>query len=330
MSELTARRGVAETQLAVNKIRWFFREQPISDQGVDAIVEDVHPEPSEVGTGRLLALQIKGGPSWFRRPSAEGWWFRFDAGHASRWLNLPIPVAVVLVDDEAGVCYWQEISPSTIIKAGKGFKVEVPKAQTVPDASQAWRDLASKAVAEAELLYENSIAHLPPPVGNGLKGLRPAHPADAALIAYHLAEGRNNAGGSVSALLAAEPTWLKRCAPRSWVIIGDYASAHDLNLYAAECYERACLASDEAEPDRGRWFSAAATQLVYSDRTRAAALVDEASSCGASPAVVAVLRAAIDHPEGDASAIPVPDFLDLEGETVRKSAFVQSFLAIQA
>lgn len=55
---------VLETQL-----RWLFREQPTEDYGIDAHTEVVDGE--EV-TGRLLALQIKSGSSWFNEPAPGG------------------------------------------------------------------------------------------------------------------------------------------------------------------------------------------------------------------------------------------------------------------
>ncbi|BBJ39969.1 hypothetical protein SSPO_026870 [Streptomyces antimycoticus] len=43
--------------------------------------------------GRLLALQIKSGMSWFREAAPEGWWFRPDGEHVAYWLNHSLPVA---------------------------------------------------------------------------------------------------------------------------------------------------------------------------------------------------------------------------------------------
>ena len=69
-----AQEGVAQTQLVVVKtLGWIFREQPTEDFGIDAHVEIVD---EEVVTGRLLALQIKSGPSFFEEAADGGWWFR--------------------------------------------------------------------------------------------------------------------------------------------------------------------------------------------------------------------------------------------------------------
>ena len=41
---------------------YIFREQPISDYGIDAQIELID---EETVTGKLVALQIKSGASWF-------------------------------------------------------------------------------------------------------------------------------------------------------------------------------------------------------------------------------------------------------------------------
>src|SRR4051812_28662970 len=95
MSEFTNRRGVSIVESASLELEWLFRPQDVSDQGIDAHVEKA---PNEVGTGRLLALQIKSGPTYFRRSTADGWVFEFNAKKAKLWLGHALPVLVVLVD----------------------------------------------------------------------------------------------------------------------------------------------------------------------------------------------------------------------------------------
>jgi hypothetical protein len=84
-SAKVASAAVTHTKLAFeDKLGWLFREQPTEDYGIDAHAEVVD---SEDVRGRLLALQIKGGESWFREPTPEGWWFRPDAEHVQYWTN---------------------------------------------------------------------------------------------------------------------------------------------------------------------------------------------------------------------------------------------------
>lgn len=119
-SDQTGRMGVAIAELAVLRLGWIFREQPIDDQGIDAHFEDADYRELATGsverrgTGRLIAAQIKGGSSWFDEPTARGWWFRFSEKHARLWLNHSLPVIVILTDTDQQIVYWEEISERTV------------------------------------------------------------------------------------------------------------------------------------------------------------------------------------------------------------------------
>jgi hypothetical protein len=90
----TASVGVTRTQLAVEEeLGWLFREQPTEDYGIDAHVEVVDGRDVR---GRLLALQIKSGESWFQDLASGGWWFRPDDDHVQYWLRHSLPVVVIL------------------------------------------------------------------------------------------------------------------------------------------------------------------------------------------------------------------------------------------
>ena len=105
---------------------WLFREQPFEDYGIDAHIEVVD---DETVLGRLVALQIKTGRSYFGSSADEGgWWFRDKAAHFEYWLDFSIPVVVVLVDLDGGLCYWQLVTESTVEKSDGGqWKLRVPE-----------------------------------------------------------------------------------------------------------------------------------------------------------------------------------------------------------
>lgn len=116
-------------EAVIDELKWLFREQPIEDYGIDAHVELVTGE--EV-TGALLGLQIKGGESYFREPSPNGWWFRPDSDDVHYWLNHSLPVMVVLVDTDTRRCYWQVVRREALIRTSRGgWKMEVPKAHVL-------------------------------------------------------------------------------------------------------------------------------------------------------------------------------------------------------
>ncbi|MFE7132442.1 DUF4365 domain-containing protein [Streptomyces sp. NPDC057638] len=120
--------GVSRTHIAIQEeLGWLFREQPTEDYGIDAHAEVVDGEQVR---GRLLALQIKSGPSWFREHGPGGWWFRPDAEHVSYWTHHSLPVVVVLYHPEEERCYWQLIHRETLIRtSGGGWKLLVPDTQ---------------------------------------------------------------------------------------------------------------------------------------------------------------------------------------------------------
>lgn len=84
-SAASASRGVTRTRLAVEEqLGWLFREQSTEDFGIDAHMEVVD---GEIVTGKLLALQIKSGESFFQERGPGGWWFRPTDNHVRHWTN---------------------------------------------------------------------------------------------------------------------------------------------------------------------------------------------------------------------------------------------------
>ncbi|MER7520741.1 DUF4365 domain-containing protein [Streptomyces sp. NPDC126499] len=128
--------GVTQTRLAVeDELGWLFREQPAEDFGIDAHAEVVDGERVR---GRLLALQIKSGLSWFRERGEGGWWFRPDAAHVEYWTNHSLPVVVVLYHPESKRCYWQLVNRETLVETSSGsWKLLVPEAHVLDGTARA-------------------------------------------------------------------------------------------------------------------------------------------------------------------------------------------------
>ncbi|MFD3430967.1 DUF4365 domain-containing protein [Nocardia fluminea] len=113
--------------LVIRELRWKYREQKGSDYGIDAQMEicDVRPD------GRLFAVQVKAGRSWFTEQitTPPGWIFRPRARHVKYWLSHALPVLVVLYDVDHERAYWQHIAPENVARtAGGGYKVLIPQA----------------------------------------------------------------------------------------------------------------------------------------------------------------------------------------------------------
>ena len=123
---LVDRQGVALTELAFTRdMGWIFREQPISDVGVDAVVEVVS---DGVATGDLLALQLKSGDSFFNETTDEGFVYRGDSDHLEYWKRYAAPVVLVLCRPSCDRCWWQVIDSTSIAVTGTGWKIIVPTA----------------------------------------------------------------------------------------------------------------------------------------------------------------------------------------------------------
>jgi hypothetical protein len=131
-SARVASAAVTHTRQAIeDELGWLFREQPTEDYGIDAHAEVVDGEDVR---GRLLALQIKGGKSWFRERGPDGWWFRPNVEHVQYWTNHSLPVAVVLYNPDTGYCHWQLVNRETLVESSTGgWKLLVPEAQVLDD-----------------------------------------------------------------------------------------------------------------------------------------------------------------------------------------------------
>ncbi|MEY9859770.1 hypothetical protein ABH935_005403 [Catenulispora sp. GAS73] len=152
--------GVTRTRLAVEEeLGWLFREQPTEDFGIDAHIEVVD---GEIVKGKLLALQIKSGKSFFQELGQNGWWFRPDDDHVRYWTNHSLPVVLVMCHPETGQCHWQHINGSTLVETSTGgWKVLVPEVQVLnANARGPLRAVAGdrREVADATLRYTAGVS----------------------------------------------------------------------------------------------------------------------------------------------------------------------------
>lgn len=130
--------GVAAVKKLCHQSGWFFREQPNPDEGIDAQIE-----ASEGGrpSGKLLGVQIKSGPSYFRQPIAGGWRYRIEPRHLEYWRSYSLPVVLVLYDPLGDKAYWQAILSQHLTETAKGaHTIDVPDTneltgETIPQLS---------------------------------------------------------------------------------------------------------------------------------------------------------------------------------------------------
>lgn len=124
-SDGQGRQGIAFTEFVISKLGHICRPQEQNDRGVDAHVELVEQGTHEA-TGEIVALQVKGGPSYLDEMTATGFVHRGSLEHLDYWFNHRLPVFLVLVDTAKEKAYWREITEQTVERLAKGWKVEVP------------------------------------------------------------------------------------------------------------------------------------------------------------------------------------------------------------
>jgi hypothetical protein len=328
------RRGVTAFTDAALRLGWFVREQHESDQGIDAQVEKVNlverknRPPREDATGRLIAVQIKGGESWFKAPTKTGgWWFSFSERERNLWLNHALPVIVAMYHPEHDKVYWQRISAATISKARTKYRVEVPEHQTVETAGDVWAEIASGDERRALDLFELSVRGVSPAIAKELRERADTEHPDAAVLAMHLAEGRMNPRGSAAALLTSKPRWIADNAAWAWSLVAHYCSDHDQMDLAADAFERSADANEGRV--RTRALVAAATHRCSHDLIAARDLMSLADQTDIEPVIRAVGRTVVAGSDDDGHWNLDP-LLVAGGPDIEKSASAQRLLCGQA
>ncbi len=91
---------------AVLDARCIWRATPLQDVGIDGQIEYV--DDDGVATGRIVAVQVKSGQSYFRRVEDGCVLYSPDVRHREYWSAFPLPVILVLHDPEASRAIWTD------------------------------------------------------------------------------------------------------------------------------------------------------------------------------------------------------------------------------
>lgn len=302
-----------------------FREQGTSDFGVDAQAEmkrEGHP------TGRLVGLQIKTGPSYFKEPRDDGWIFRPKKRHIQYWLNHSLPVYVLLVNLDLMTIHWQAVTEQQLRTGPRGgVYIQIPCANVLATARGPWEAAAEKFAATAAEDYEDNLGRLAPSTAAILRNFAGARAADAALLCAHLARGRHAPELTARTLLVSTPPWLTELEEDGYAALADFTSSHGASALAAEVL----LAGADRYPSRHLRFTVnAGLLLLNSDRDRARELLESARDT--SPGFNA--RAEIGllilgHPVGIAAPVQIPAEAASHLAAVHDDAVVLDFLARQ-
>tara|TARA_R110000850_G_scaffold136540_1_gene257719 strand:- start:471 stop:1400 length:930 start_codon:yes stop_codon:yes gene_type:complete len=135
-TDQTERAGVLAVGHMFTKLGWAFREQPTSDFGIDAHVEKLGADGK--GIGKLVALQIKSGKSYFKE-RGDGFVFYGEERHREYWANHSLPVFIILHDPETGLTLWQKVEERLIEDKSNGrWAIPIPADQLLDQQHEAY------------------------------------------------------------------------------------------------------------------------------------------------------------------------------------------------
>lgn len=317
------RHGLWVVDGVIQQLGWFFREQPILDYGIDAHAEVVADD--DLVTGQLLALQIKGGNSWFNKPYDGGWTFYGDSDHLAYWLGHSLPVVVVIVGDD-GKAFWEQVTPSTTRETPEGFALKIPSSQPLdPTTRDKLLAVAGRSKGLTAALPDFCMV-LPPAIVTVLERATGTDRLAAARLAERLSAGRAAPGATAALLVAGQPSWLVNSAAVQdlWLAVAGYAAEHAQPRESSGAF---ALAADRPGPRSARARALAGVQLIASDRDAARDLLRRARDEG-EIVLADVGLAAADLPDGDARPVDIPASLrGAPQDVVRAEPFLLNFFA---
>jgi hypothetical protein len=299
------RLGMDLVSIAFTKWGWVFRDQTLRDYGIDAHVE---PKTDGVASGRLVALQIKTGQSYFE-PTLEGWRYRAKGNerHLHYWLGHTLPVLIILCDPDTETLYWQHITAARINYTPNDWTIVIPRDQMItPDAKEAIAAIAYAAAGATEDPLDETMPLLPPSVADTIRRVAAIAPRGALRLAVALARGRCEPRLAVETILVSRPSWLERGGGQFEAVLGAYAVEHGHPDLAARAFT---LAAEQVDANAGRLYALAAVFTASTgDLTRAAELLEHAEAAGGPPVLLVAVRWHVGQLAEDGQ-LPVPGAL---------------------
>lgn len=124
-SEYLGNLGVRTVESVIcDEIGLIFRRQETIDLGIDAQIEFLQEDRK--GTGRLLAIQIKCGLSFFNEKNDEGFIYRGELKHYNYWINHSLPVLLIICHPITREVYWVHVTRANTKILSKSWKIIIP------------------------------------------------------------------------------------------------------------------------------------------------------------------------------------------------------------
>lgn len=131
--------GVSKCNVKFEELGFIFREQKVADYGIDAIIETRN---ENYLSGKLIAVQIKSGDSYFKEKKNNKIVYRGENKHYDYWINHSLPVIIVLYSPTEDKFIWEIINKQTAKKLRKNWKVEIPYDQELENSSKILHEIA--------------------------------------------------------------------------------------------------------------------------------------------------------------------------------------------
>ena len=114
-------------------------------------------------TGQCIAVQIKTGNSFIKNKSKHSFTFYGERKHLNYYLNLPMPIIIVVHDDITLRTYWQSFSPASIESTPTGWKTEISFFNQLANSKDRLIDIVGPAVdhlqnLESHWLFNKSLS----------------------------------------------------------------------------------------------------------------------------------------------------------------------------
>lgn len=100
-----------------------FRRQEKNDLGIDAQIEFLEDQK---GTGRLIAVQIKCGETFFCEKNETGFIFRGEIKHFNYWVGHSLPVILAICHPLTKEVFWVHVTKANSILLEKSWKIIIP------------------------------------------------------------------------------------------------------------------------------------------------------------------------------------------------------------
>lgn len=128
-----------------DQLRHLFRPRERRDLGIDGEIELVDEvDEKRRGSGRLIALQIKCGESFFREQDEDDLIFRGEPKHLNYWSDFSLPVLIVLCHPVTREAYWAEFNPAAVTVLESGWKIRIPLRNRLVTADRAIQEIARR------------------------------------------------------------------------------------------------------------------------------------------------------------------------------------------